>query len=60
MGGDTIRKLVLYERNFGWMDVWKLNSEGLVLLWLMAYVTWGGESFWLKATMIAKRGPCPF
>jgi hypothetical protein len=36
-----IRQLVLYENNFGWMDVCELNPEELGLLWLMASATWG-------------------
>jgi hypothetical protein len=40
MGGDPIRQLVLCERNFGWMDVWELNPEGLGSHWLMASATW--------------------
>jgi hypothetical protein len=42
VGGDSIRQLVLYERNFGWMDVWDLNPQVLGSLWLMASATWGG------------------
>jgi hypothetical protein len=26
---DPIRQLVLYEKNFGWIAVWELNSEVL-------------------------------
>jgi hypothetical protein len=59
MGGCPIRKFVLYESNFGWMDFWELNPEGLGLLWLMASATSGG-SFWLNASMIGAGGLCPF
>jgi hypothetical protein len=41
-GDDPNRQLVLYERNFGWMDVWELNPEGLGSFWLTASATWGG------------------
>jgi hypothetical protein len=27
--------------NFGWMDVWDLNPEGLGSLWLTTSVIWG-------------------
>jgi hypothetical protein len=33
---DPIKKFVLYEKSFGWMDVWGLIPEGLGSLWLMA------------------------
>jgi hypothetical protein len=60
VGDYTIRKLVLYEKNFGWMNVWELNPEVLGSLWLMASQTWRGESLWLKASMIGKAGCAPF
>jgi hypothetical protein len=51
MGGDPIRQHVFYERNFGWIDVSALNTEGLGPLWLMASATcgdiiygWGGRT----------------
>jgi hypothetical protein len=25
---EPIKKFVLYEKNFGWMDAWEMNSEG--------------------------------
>jgi hypothetical protein len=45
VGGDPIRQLVLFERNFGWMDEWELNPDGLGSLWLMASETWGENHF---------------
>jgi hypothetical protein len=61
VGGDPIRQLVLYERNFGCMDVWELNPERLGSLWLMVSATWGGGgSFWLKSSMIGEGRLCPF
>jgi hypothetical protein len=38
---DTIGQCVLWEKNFGWMDVWELNPEGLESLWLKAYMISG-------------------
>jgi hypothetical protein len=36
-------QFVLCEKNFGWMDVWELNPEGLESLRLKAFGTfWGG------------------
>jgi hypothetical protein len=55
-----IRKFVLHEKNFGWMDVWELNPEGLGSLWLITSTTCGGEPFWLKTSIIGVGGPCPF
>jgi hypothetical protein len=26
---ETVREFALYEDNFGWMDVWELNPEGV-------------------------------
>jgi hypothetical protein len=25
---EPVRQFVLYEKNFGWMDIWELNPEG--------------------------------
>jgi hypothetical protein len=47
------------KKNFGWMDVWGLNREGLGSLWLIASATLG-ESFWLKASMIGVGGYARF
>jgi hypothetical protein len=33
---DPIRKFVLCENNFGWMDAWELNPERMGSLWLKA------------------------
>jgi hypothetical protein len=38
VGDDPIRQSVLYENNFGWMDVWELNQKGLGSLWLKASI----------------------
>jgi hypothetical protein len=56
------RQLVLYENDFGWMALWEMNPEVLGTLWLMAFAIWGGggNSLWLKASMIGEGGPCPF
>jgi hypothetical protein len=37
----TFRQLVLYKKNFGWVACWKLKSEVLESIWLMASVSWG-------------------
>jgi hypothetical protein len=42
VGGYPIRQLVLYEKYFGWMALWELNTEVLGSLWLMTSATWGG------------------
>jgi hypothetical protein len=46
-------EFVLCEENFGWIDVWKLNPEGLGSLGLKAFATWGGgrRQFGLKVSM---------
>jgi hypothetical protein len=36
----SIRQLVLYEKNFSWMDVWEFNPEMLGSFWLTASATW--------------------
>lgn len=36
-----IRKIVIYERNSGWIDVRELNREVFGSLWLMDSATWG-------------------
>jgi hypothetical protein len=40
VGGKMNRQTtLLYEKNFGWVDVSELNSERLVSLWLTAPAT---------------------
>jgi hypothetical protein len=31
-----VRRVVLYEKGFGWMAFWDLNTEALGSLWLVA------------------------
>jgi hypothetical protein len=26
-GSESVRQFALYERNFGWVDVWEMNPE---------------------------------
>jgi hypothetical protein len=59
VGGDHMRQLVLYERNFGWLEVWKLNPEVLGSLWLLASSTCG-EPLLPKASLLGKSGRVPF
>jgi hypothetical protein len=35
VGEAPIKQFVLCEKTFGWMDVWELNPEELVSIWLM-------------------------
>jgi hypothetical protein len=37
---EPVRQFVHHKNNFGWMDVWELNPEGMGLLCLKASVTW--------------------
>jgi hypothetical protein len=62
VGDYPIKQLVLSEKEFGWMALWKLNPEVLGLLSLMATATWGGggKSLRLNTSMIGEGGPCPF
>jgi hypothetical protein len=61
VGDDPIRKLVLYQKDFGWMAFLDLDPEVLGSLWLMASATWGGGGLlWLKASMIGESRSCPF
>jgi hypothetical protein len=49
---DPIRELVLYEKNFGWMDVWELTQKG--------WDRFGWWPLWLEGEIIlAEGGPCP-
>jgi hypothetical protein len=39
---DYARKFVFCggeKKNFGWMNVWELNPEGMISLWLKAFAT---------------------
>jgi hypothetical protein len=46
LAGDyPIRQLVRYEKDFDWMTFWKLNSEVLGSLLLMASAAWGRNHF---------------
>jgi hypothetical protein len=45
VGDYSIRQLVLYEKDFGWMAFWELNPEVLGSLWPMASATWGQNHF---------------
>jgi hypothetical protein len=45
-------QLVLYEKNFGWMDVWELNPEWLGSLWL--------RGFWGSSSLIFDESDAPF
>jgi hypothetical protein len=60
VGDYSIRQLVLYEKDFGWMAFWELNREVLGSLLLMVSAAWGRRSVWMKAFMIGEGGPCPF
>jgi hypothetical protein len=42
VGDYCIRKLVLYEKDFGWMAFWELDPEVLGLLWLVGFCDLGG------------------
>lgn len=42
-GRLTLRQLLLYEKNFGWIVFWQLDPEVLGPLWLKACVTWAGN-----------------
>jgi hypothetical protein len=35
-------QFVLYEKNFGEVNVWELNPDGMGSLWLIASETMGG------------------
>jgi hypothetical protein len=35
-----VGQLLLYEKNFGGADVWKLNPKGMGSLWLKTSATW--------------------
>jgi hypothetical protein len=47
MADCSLRQLVLYEKDFGWMAFWELDPEVL-------------KSLWLKATLTEEGEPCPF
>jgi hypothetical protein len=51
--GEPVRPvLVLYEKNFGWADVWEVSPERWdgFCLWSLRL---GVESFWLRTSMIS-------
>jgi hypothetical protein len=52
--GKPIRQFVLYEKKFGWMDVWDLNPVGWDHFG-QRLLRCGGKSFWLRAFMIGEQ-----
>jgi hypothetical protein len=56
---EPVREFVLYEDNFGWMDVWELNPEGVGSIRMTPFaIGGGGESLWVTASF-GGNGPCP-
>jgi hypothetical protein len=41
----SVGQLVRYEKNFGYLDVWELNPEGLGSLWAGSLCDFGGNHF---------------
>jgi hypothetical protein len=37
---DPVSELLTNEKNFGWLDVWKLNAEGMGSVWPMTFATY--------------------
>jgi hypothetical protein len=56
---DTIRQIVIYENDFGWIDFWELNPEVLGSLWLIAFATWGGDHFGFGPSRLEKADLAP-
>jgi hypothetical protein len=45
---ESIKQFVLFENNFGLMDVWELNPQRIWPLWFRLLRFWKGGLFWLR------------